>query len=50
MPLQSLPTNPRTVQGPITTRVKGHPFSAYAGNISSIGYVEEGFFLSGDAA
>jgi hypothetical protein len=37
------------VQGPITTGIKGHPFSAFVGNISSIGYVEEDFFLSGDA-
>ncbi|EHK20466.1 uncharacterized protein TRIVIDRAFT_69000 [Trichoderma virens Gv29-8] len=36
------------VQGPITGGNKGHPFSAFAGNISSIGYIEEEFFLSGD--
>ncbi|PKK53930.1 hypothetical protein CI102_1185 [Trichoderma harzianum] len=40
---------PPIIQGPITVGTKGHPFSAYAGNISSIGYVEEEFFLSGDA-
>ncbi|KAM0260053.1 hypothetical protein ACHAQJ_002977 [Trichoderma viride] len=36
------------VQGPITGGIKGYPFSAYPGNISSIGYIEEEFFLSGD--
>ncbi|KAF3056169.1 hypothetical protein CFAM422_012820 [Trichoderma lentiforme] len=40
---------PPIIQGPITAGTKGHPFSAYAGNISSIGYVEEEYFLSGDA-
>lgn len=36
------------VQGPITGGTKGHPFSAFPGNISSIGYIEEEIFLSGD--
>lgn len=36
------------VQGPITGGIKGHPFSAFPGNISSIGYIKEEFFLNGD--
>lgn len=37
------------VEGPVTGGSRGHPFSAYLGNISEIGYVEEEYFISGDA-
>lgn len=38
-----------TVEGPITGGQRGHPFSAFYGDINSIGYVEEEYFLSGTA-
>ncbi|UKZ49166.1 hypothetical protein TrVGV298_003409 [Trichoderma virens] len=36
-----------TVDDPIVGGTKGHPFSAFAGNITSLGYVEEEYFLTG---
>ncbi|KAM6476007.1 hypothetical protein HDV62DRAFT_376357 [Trichoderma sp. SZMC 28011] len=42
------PTIP-TIEGPITGGTHGHPFSAYVGDISDIGYVEEEYFISGQA-
>ncbi|RFU25505.1 hypothetical protein B7463_g10837, partial [Scytalidium lignicola] len=38
-----------TVEGPITGGSRGHPFGAWVGDISDIGYVEEEYFISGDA-
>lgn len=33
--------------GPITAGRRGHPFSAYLGDIADVGYVEEEYFLEG---
>ncbi|KAL7950096.1 hypothetical protein V8C42DRAFT_361124 [Trichoderma barbatum] len=38
-----------TIGGPITGGTHGHPFSAWVGDISNIGYVEEEYFISGHA-
>ncbi|UKZ52930.1 hypothetical protein TrVGV298_006716 [Trichoderma virens] len=46
--LISLPANSQQSRVQSPGGNKGHPFSAFAGNISSIGYIEEEFFLSGD--
>jgi hypothetical protein len=37
------------VSGPITGGKHGRPFASYLGNVSDIGYVEEEFFIEGDA-
>jgi hypothetical protein len=38
-----------TVTGPIIGGQHGHPFSAYFGDIAQRGYIEEEYFLQGDA-
>ncbi|OQV07698.1 hypothetical protein CLAIMM_12097 [Cladophialophora immunda] len=38
-----------TVEGPIVGFRRGYPFASYYGNIRSIGYVEEEYFISGTA-
>jgi hypothetical protein len=38
------------VTGPITGGAHGRPFSAYFGDISSLGYVEEEYFIEGEAS
>ncbi len=38
-----------TVAGPITGGRRGHPFTAYLGDICDIGYIEEEYFLEGEA-
>ena len=40
---------PRVV-GPITGGRHGRPFAAYLGNIADVGYVEEEYFIEGDAS
>ncbi|KAH8819271.1 hypothetical protein F5884DRAFT_743687 [Xylogone sp. PMI_703] len=37
------------IEGPITGGHHGWPFCAYYGNISDIGYIEEEYFISGEA-
>lgn len=37
------------VTGPVTGGRRGHPFTAYLGDICDIGYVEEEYFLEGTA-
>ncbi|KAL7911953.1 hypothetical protein GGI35DRAFT_492026 [Trichoderma velutinum] len=37
------------VEGPISGGQKGYPFASFYGNIDEIGYIEEEFFLSGNA-
>ncbi|UKZ53884.1 hypothetical protein TrVGV298_007686 [Trichoderma virens] len=37
------------VEGPISGGQKGYPFASFYGNISEIGYIEEEFFLTGNA-
>ncbi|UKZ75692.1 hypothetical protein TrVFT333_003384 [Trichoderma virens FT-333] len=38
-----------TIEGPITGGTHGHPFGSWLGDISDIGYVEEEYFISGNA-
>ncbi|KAL6818529.1 hypothetical protein GGI42DRAFT_338283 [Trichoderma sp. SZMC 28013] len=38
-----------TVEGPISGGQRGYPFASYYGNIDEIGYIEEEFFLTGNA-
>ncbi|EHK21093.1 uncharacterized protein TRIVIDRAFT_23442, partial [Trichoderma virens Gv29-8] len=38
-----------TIEGPITGGTRGHPFGSWLGDISDIGYVEEEYFISGNA-
>ena len=40
---------PARVEGPITGGKRGHPYGAYAGDLGEHGYVEEEYFVSGDA-
>jgi hypothetical protein len=37
------------ITGPITGGAHGRPFSSYLGDISTVGYVEEEYFIEGDA-
>lgn len=37
------------VAGPVTAGTRGRPFAAYFGDISRVGYVEEEYFLTGEA-
>ncbi|KAK4085275.1 uncharacterized protein Triagg1_265 [Trichoderma aggressivum f. europaeum] len=37
------------VEGPIRGGQRGYPFASYYGNIGEIGYIEEEFFLTGNA-
>ncbi|RFU24609.1 hypothetical protein B7463_g11724, partial [Scytalidium lignicola] len=38
-----------SVEGPITGGSRGYPFCTYLGNITELGYVEEEYFISGEA-
>ncbi|MBS0363526.1 MAG: hypothetical protein JSR98_19295 [Proteobacteria bacterium] len=38
------------ITGPITGGAHGRPFAAYFGDISAVGYVEEEYFIEGEAA
>lgn len=37
------------ITGPITDGRRGYPFAAYAGDLGAFGYVEEEFFIQGEA-
>jgi hypothetical protein len=38
-----------SVTGPVTGGVRGRPFNSYVGDLDRLGYVEEEYFLEGDA-
>ncbi len=44
------PSRPPKVTGPIRGGARGRPFSSYFGDISAVGYVEEEYFIEGDAS